>query len=64
MSITHEITVWCDEPGCFRWEQFNHHDAGGSKRVARKLAARQGWRFTPGRGDRCKEHAGTDRDAR
>lgn len=58
MSITREITIWCDREGCTEWTQFNDHDSEHAKvTVARKLAGRTGWTYNSERGDWCPAHS-------
>lgn len=55
MSVTHEITLWCDADGCDEWIQFNDHESHhGKVSEARKLAKRAGWRWNVTLGDRCQ----------
>lgn len=38
MSVTKQITIWCDENGCANWDQIS-----GNVDYARNEAKRMGW---------------------
>lgn len=55
MSLTREITIWCDDDRCGRWRQAS----GLSARAFRRELAVAGWVFVGGV-DLCHEHRPAD----
>lgn len=47
MSLTHEVTVWCDGESCAQWEQ-----ATTSAKILRKDLRKKGW-GNAGKHDLC-----------
>lgn len=52
MSITKEITIWCDYPDCPKWVQ----EPGSIASALRRDVCRRGWTYKNGR-DYCRDHA-------
>jgi hypothetical protein len=58
MSLTREITLWCDTEDCVEWTTLNDYESGGGKAGMARLAARgRGWQHTVADGDLCPKHA-------
>jgi alkylated DNA repair dioxygenase AlkB len=58
VSITKEVTVWCEHGDCSRWEQVNDYESvGGKVSEARKAVKRMGWTYNRDRGDWCPAHS-------
>lgn len=57
MSVTREITLWCDANDCYEWCQFNDFEShGGKVSPCRRVARKHGWTFSRAAGDRCPKH--------
>jgi hypothetical protein len=54
MSVTTDITVWCDHPSCMDWT-YGDGAPQSTIREARAAAKRVGWTHTK-RFDFCREH--------
>lgn len=58
MSISKEVTVWCDEPGCVQWAPGLHRLAREGRKNAARLA---GFTHRDGK-DYCREHSVSTRE--
>lgn len=60
MSISREVTVWCDAPDCPEWGP--QGDYATTAQEARLKSRRLGWRYRDGR-DLCPAHAASARSS-
>jgi hypothetical protein len=52
LSISKEITIWCDAPDCPKWSQ----EPGSVASTIRADKQRRGWKYRNGK-DYCPKHS-------
>lgn len=57
VSVTREITLWCDQEGCSEWIGLNNYESNGGNVAAARISARRGRWTNVGDKDFCKQHS-------